>query len=92
MEVRQAYACESFEWDQLRRIVERDGQAANVSLLRGRVRPHGDILHATCSAYIHRWRAMWGARGKASMSAVSGGVQACHPCMSSHKSAAPYGQ
>ena len=39
MEVRQAYACESFEWDQLRRIAERDGQAANVSLLRGRVRP-----------------------------------------------------
>lgn len=44
MEVRQAYACESFEWDQLRRIAERDGQAANVSLLRGRVRPQADVF------------------------------------------------
>ncbi|KAK9821415.1 hypothetical protein WJX81_001169 [Elliptochloris bilobata] len=35
MEVRQAYACESFEWDQLRRLVERGGQDANVKLLRG---------------------------------------------------------
>lgn len=48
MEVRQAYACESFEWDQLRRLVERDGQAANVSLLRGRVRPWATRRHFAC--------------------------------------------
>ena len=47
MEVRQAYACESFEWDQLRRLVERDGQAANVMLLRGQVRPLATSRYST---------------------------------------------
>ena len=83
MEVRQAYACESFEWDQLRRLVERDGQAANVSLLRGRVRPQADAVHAKVSALMPCWRALWAARGRAPVTCSFWAVapSASHPCM-----------